>query len=591
MKMKRLLASVLALLLVVSILPIGALADDPNTGVLEVNYGTLTSNGTEEGGRGSGTVNNNNGTITNNYGTVNTNREFVCDTYNPTISNNFGYVGENKNIVENNRMNGEVTTNNGTVTNNYGLVRENKNTVVNNKSTGNVSTNNGTVTINAGTVGINNENVNTNSGKVTENNGSITTNGFKGEVTTNNEDVTYNKGTVVTNAANGTVANNYGNIGTNVGTVNTNATAKDGTVKGVIKTNTGIVNTNRKGATVVTNTNLIKENYGIVGSPVEEDDGDIHDYGGNEGTIQLNAGTVTSNAVGAEIEKNTDTLEMNYGTVDENTGTVEYNFEVGEVTNKSGGEVTYNRGTVNNEKDGTLYEYFTEFADGEEPETDKPSKTITEEGTYYGILIDKGTAPEAADAGTWKNGFALVQKKLGEVLDLGSIFKQDGYEVIGYQDASPVEMALDEDAAGPEMVSGTEYNENRPSWLRLIWGKIKAAVKPSASSDDPEPKTVQNNIPTSLSAGQVKVGAYVRRGNLLFRIIEVTDNDIQVATVGKLSDEALADMLGFLKQHLSDAQIAKINGEPKLLEQELVTYFFGDSYEHIAFRAAKDLFE
>ena len=88
----------------------------------------------------------------------------------------------------------------------------------------------------------------------------------------------------------------------------------------------------------------------------------------------------------------------------------------------------------------------------------------------------------------------------------------------------------------------------------------------------------------------MKVGAYVRRGNLLFRIIEVTDNDIRVATVGKLSEEDLADMLGFLKQHLSDAQIAKINGEPALLEQELVTYFFGDSYEHIAFRAARDLF-
>ena len=56
------------------------------------------------------------------------------------------------------------------------------------------------------------------------------------------------------------------------------------------------------------------------------------------------------------------------------------------------------------------------------------------------------------------------------------------------------------------------------------------------------------------------------------------------------SEEDLADMLGFLKQHLSDAQIAKINGEPALLEQELVTYFFGDSYEHIAFRAARDLF-
>ena len=129
------------------------------------------------------------------------------------------------------------------------------------------------------------------------------------------------------------------------------------------------------------------------------------------------------------------------------------------------------------------------------------------------------------------------------------------------------------------------YLMNAPTWLQILWKKI---VKPA--SDEPEVKTVQNNIPTSLSADQVKVGAYVRRGNLLFRIIEVTDNDIRVATVGKLSEEDLADMLGFLKQHLSDAQIAKINGEPALLEQELVTYFFGDSYEHIAFRAARDLF-
>ena len=553
MKMKRLLASVLALLLVVSILPIGALAVDIETGANEEwvnipidnnrgtigeNVSTITNNGTSGDGPDSGTVNKNAGTITNNYGTVQSNAS-ADESYHPTIFHNHGLVVKNNGLVENNRMNGEVATNNGTVSNNNGQVGATKTTT--DPNTGDEI-----------------EEIVSDTGNF----GTITTNG--------------KTGTVLVNQKGGTIGNNC-----------------------------GTVNINSDGGLVITNSNVIEQNNGDVGYTYDMGDGFFGVKGGNEGTIklnagtvtsnegtiELNAGTVTSNAVGAEIEKNTDTLEMNYGTVDENTGTVEYNFEVGEVTNKSGGEVTYNRGTVNNEKDGTLYEYFTEFADGEEPETDKPSKTITEEGTYYGILIDKGTAPEAADAGTWKNGFALVQKKLGEVLDLGSIFKQDGYEVIGYQDASPVEMALDEDAAGPEMVSGTEYNENRPSWLRLIWGKIKAAVKPSASSDDPEPKTVQNNIPTSLSAGQVKVGAYVRRGNLLFRIIEVTDNDIQVATVGKLSDEALADMLGFLKQHLSDAQIAKINGEPKLLEQELVTYFFGDSYEHIAFRAAKDLFE
>ena len=45
----------------------------------------------------------------------------------------------------------------------------------------------------------------------------------------------------------------------------------------------------------------------------------------------------------------------------------------------------------------------------------------------------------------------------------------------------------------------------------------------------------------------------------------MNDDSIRVATVSKLSEQALADMLGFLKQHLSDAQIAKFIGEPELL--------------------------
>ena len=564
MKMKRMVASVLALLLVVSLLPISALAmvDNPVGGTIDVpsdesmdnnqgtvnrNEGTIVNNGTGNGGVSSGTVVQNVGTITNNYGTVKQNVQLNTPDPNGSqikkigeIAHNYGVVEYNSAIVETNEANGLVG------------VRDTVGEPVVKEGTGNFGT------------------VNTNNGTITTNGKTVNTNGQSGTILVNEAAIGTNSGTVKTNAEGGTVETN----------------AKDGK----IETNNGTVNTNNEGGTVKTNNKLIKKNYGAVGTSVVEADGSISYYGGNEETIELNAGTVTSNASGAEIKQNTGTLELNFGTVVENTGTVEYNFEVGEVTNKSGGEVTYNRGTVNNEKDGTLYEYFTEFADGEEPETDKPSKTITEEGTYYGILIDKGTAPETADAGTWKNGFALVQKKLGEVLDLGSIFKQDGYEVIGYRTESFAEMALDEDAAGSEVVSGTEYTANMPGWLSLIWGKIKTVVKPSGPSDDPEAKTVQNSIPTSLSADQVKVGAYVRRGNLLVRIIEVTDNDIRVATVGKLSEEDLADMLGFLKQHLSDAQIAKIIGEPALLEQELVTYFFGDSYEHIAFRAARDLF-
>ena len=195
-------------------------------------------------------------------------------------------------------------------------------------------------------------------------------------------------------------------------------------------------------------------------------------------------------------------------------------------------------------------------------------------------------------------GTKLLQAVENTIVKLADLFKRDGYELVGYNDITPEPEYPDEDWDGPveyalnnnpsaQELSATEFQATRPSILSLIW---KAIVKPAAPSGDPEPKTVQNNIPTTLSADQVKVGAYVRQGNLLFRIIEVGDDYIRVATVPKLSEQALADMLGFLKQHLSDAQIAKINGEPALLEQELVTYFFGGTFEHISFYAAPDLF-
>ena len=79
-------------------------------------------------------------------------------------------------------------------------------------------------------------------------------------------------------------------------------------------------------------------------------------------------------------------------------------------------------------------------------------------------------------------------------------------------------------------------------------------------------------------------------GKMMFKIIEVTDDSIRVATAWALSEAELADMLGCLKNHLTAEQIAKFIGEPKLLEEALVARFFGDNLEHIAFRAAKDLF-
>ena len=651
MKMKRLVATMLVLLLVTSLLPITALADtlpdnkegdtvsvgsgdtmDVNNGTVTTNRGTVgTNNGTvtenkKNVGINNGKIATSNGTVTENNkqidtnafagkvetnndtvvfnkGTVKTNAEDGTVKYNyGKVETNQGTVNQNTNLIRNGEtvQSGSIDINKGTVDTNDTHVNQNEGTVATNNGTvttnrGTVGTNNGTVTENKKNVGINNGKIATSNGTVTENNKQIDTNAFAGKVETNNDTVVFNKGTVKTNAEDGTVDKNWGNITDNNGNVNTNERIiKNGVeFRGVIENNNGTVKTNGEGGT-------IENNSGTVGSRNDDDEGTPNTQKGNHGVIYGNTGTVIFNDGviaynGAKVEKNAAggvnmvegttnpnaTVELNQGTIYENYGTIGANAE--------DGEVFANYGTVVNTQGGKLHEYVYEYTDDEDP-GEETSTTITEAGTYYGVLIDKGDAPEGAEAGTWKNGMALLQKKLDEVLDLGSIFKQDGYKVIGYQKVDVAVMAMDEDAAGSEMVPGTEYRENMPGWLRLIWEKIKTVVKPSASSGDPEAKTVKKTVPTSLSGDQLKAGAYVRRGNMTFVIIEVTDNDIRVATAGKLSEQDLADMLGCLKKHLSDAQIAKINGEPALLEQELVNYFFGGRNEHIAFRAARDLF-
>ena len=549
MKGKRLVATMLSLLLVVSLLPMTALAADVNTGTLDVlrpsdemknnqgsvgqNLGSITNNGVkpEEGqpvNPNSGTVetNYNNGKIANNYGTVNHNDG---SSGNPQISKNYGTVNTNssgRDVARPGNKDGIVE--------NYGLVQTNTSggSIGTNAEGGTVKTNGvgGTIENNSGTVGSRNDDAE----KTPD-----TNKGNHGEI--------------------------YGNTGTvifNDGTINYNGAKAEKNDAGNVKKVEGTTNPN---ATVVLNQDKIYENYGTVGINAEG------------GMVQKNYGTVNNGDGGDVLD--------NYGTVNNGDGgDVLNNYDT--VNNGEGGEVLCNYGTVVN-TGGTLYEYVSEYTDAVGSMETTP---IKEAGTYYGVLINKGDAPEDAEAGTWKNGSAFVQKKLGEDLDLGSIFKQNGYTVIGYQKEDAAVMAMDEDAAGSGMVRDTKYKENMPGRLRLIWEKIKTVLKPSGSSGDPEAKTVKKTVPTSLSGDQLKVGAYVRCGNMTFVIIEVTDTDIRVATANKLTEQDLADMLGCLKKHLSDAQIAKLIGEPELLEQELVNFFFGGRNEHIAFRAARDLF-
>lgn len=520
MKMKRMVACVLALLLVVSLLPMTALAEgtfDQKDGTIEegqeftyneaqnvTNYGTVTNN------TWGSTASPLPVSIKENYGTV---------------VNNGGYADDHKGTVENNHADGTVVNNDktGTVVNNYGLVTNNTGTVNNNES--------------GGTVVNNNE-----GGKVTNNeeNGIVVNNG--GEIQTN-------RGTVG-KKENGQVVAGSGNnnaIGANYGTVISN-------------NENGIVGTN-------TDTGKIEINDGTVGK--FNDEGKPLSQTGNYGTIGINNKSVTFNQNGATIVTNNGKVASNYGTVE---------------TNAIDG-VVYNKDTFPGIASRSLDDEGA-AAPEEKPNVDGVGTNFgtvydkTKEGaktTYYGLSwgdnVDNLNSIESfVQADTTLNLDAEAAKASL------SGYTMTGYTAFARNNGKDVEITS----------NITNYLMNAPVWLKIMWKQIVTAVEPA--SNEPEVKTVKNTVPTSLSADQVKVGAYVRRGNMTFRIIEVTDNDIRVATVGKLSEEDLADMLGCLKKHLSDAQIAKIIGEPALLEQELVTYFFGDSYEHIAFRAARDLF-
>ena len=550
MKMKRLLASVLALLLVVSLLPIGAMAaEDTKAGqtVDEIKSGD--------------TMNNNKGTVTTNNGTL-----------------------------KHNLSGGEVVTNNKDITTNH-----TGGTVDTNASTG-------TITENWGTVNDNSGSIKTNEANPKE--------GKAGVVVVNNNSIGTNKGTVETNAEGGKIETNNGTVGEK--DENGNAVAGTGN-NGTIETNNGTVISNNEDGTVVTNAKggEIETNNGTVGV-VDEYETTPNGYGkpipedgtGNFGNIDINNGSLIVNHEDATVGINNGDIELNYGDIDTNNDYVVWNYGTVETNNDY---VVWNYGTVEtNTIDGTVWNETTQDQNGQNVTgtvTNNYGTMITNTGkvdedgrsiykTEYGVQVQN------TDGGA---GTKLLQAVENTIVKLADLFKRDGYELVGYNDITPEPEYPDEDWDGPveyalnnnpsaQELSATEFHATRPSILSLIWKAIVKPAAPSGSSGEPEPKTVQNNIPTTLSADQVKVGAYVRQGNLLFRIIEVNDDYIRVATVPKLSEQDLADMLGFLKQHLSDAQIAKINGEPALLEQELVTYFFGGTFEHISFYAAPDLF-
>ena len=468
MKLKRMVACVLALLLMVSLLPMAAMATDNEDNNATISTPIDTNTGNSVTVTKTGSIQTNEGTVSTNNGKIVENKQTVVN--NVTLRDNYKDPNYNSGCIE---------TNMGTVTNNgvapgegvptgyfSGYVKDNQGTIENNYGT--VNTNKDTVVTNACHVEINNQTVTTNRGTIYKNG--------------SNQNTTAK---VETNAKGGKVDFNFAEITTNDGEVSNNQST------GEIETNNGTV--------------LINQERGTIGT--------------NNGTVENNRGTVETNTIDGVV---------NNSSRDSSEGTVTQNF-------------------------GTMVD-----------------KTSDVEKTYYGLSWGDNVQSLTLLKGDVEAGTTGIN--LGEYAAKAS---RSGYKMTGYT-------AFARKDGEDSQITGdtTNYLMDAPVWLQILWEKL------GGKSTQP----TRTPVYTKLSADQVKVGAFVRCGNMTFKIIEVTDDSIRVATVGKLSDAALADMLGFLKQHLSEAQIAKLIGEPELLEQELVSKFFGGSDEHIAFYASPDLF-
>ena len=531
MKRRRLLSLTLALLLVVSLLPVSVLATDiqpgeptevfaqetidNNYGDVGSNYGTIKNNVTVDGVTKSGFVGHNYGTVENNYGVVERNIE--------TITNNNGTVGKKD-------ESGNVVSGSG----NYGTIEKNYGTVYNNQKDGTVETNNKTIEENYGTVGKKDENEvvvpgSGNSGTVEENYGTVITNNENGTVETNYRKVLINQkgGTIETNK--GTVEENNGTVENNNGTVEEN--------NGTVETNYNNVKTNNG---KITDNNLDVDTNGTNGT-IETNDHHVYI---NNGRIITNNDSVTYNS---------GTIETNNGTVNTNSGTVETNAIDGVVKNPISVEtgIVTNFGTVGN--------------------NDIKGKTYF--GLSWGNSVEKLTSIES-----------FVEKDTPKNLDeIAQGVQRSGYKMTGYT------AYYRDDRKDVKIDSTADYQMKAPTWLQILWEKIVNKSESHADDDTATPvRTV--TYPTKVTAEDVKVGTVVQRKGMRFQVIEMDDGSILIATVGKLSQKDIEDMKAFLAKYFTAEQLEMLLGDPELLSDELVAKYFGGSLEHICFRAAKDIF-
>ena len=464
MKLKRILACTLTMLLMFSFLPVSAMAETIN-----VDCGvTLTTDVDVNIGDG------------------------VDVSQNVTVGANYG----------------DMATNEGTVETNYNLVETNKGTVNANQSTDSFK---GTITSNEGTVDANFGTINTN-----EADGSV---GFY-------YDDTAKYGELWGYHIDGSKGN-YGTIGTNEGTVSTNGGLR------------------------------------FYADPTSNSGYSIQEHTGCEITTNAESGFVVKNSEGNSIGTNKGTVVLNDGTVGNNSG-----------------EVKLNCGTVVNVEGGTLYDYIS--PDG----VNETKEAVTDTGTFYGIQIDQGWVYDFENGeyvtdengyDVYLDGYAALNRQAGETVDLSSLFTYGDYEVAGY-------FADDNDyASGATYTAGTA-----PSYLSLVWGKLKAVIAAGPAGTEP---VLPFDLPDSVAAKDITVGTDVKVNGVIFRVIEMDEDSITVVTMCDLSHGDLNDPMAFLAKYLTARQLELLQSSPERISGELAARLFGGNTQHIVFKAAKNLFE
>ena len=402
----------LALLLVVSLLPMAAMAEE----TFETENGTIAK-GQE--------VTYNLAENVFNDGTVTNNGPLASSSPTPSI-----------------------LYNNGTVVNNGGSSDSEKGTVVNNKDDGTVENNKptGTVEYNYGLVGKKDESGNLITDDSSGNSGTVK----------NNKD----GGVVVNNSGGNVYYNHSSGDGTNPGVINNGGTVNDN--NGTMDNLAGQVHSNNEGGKIL-------NNYGIVGESFKT----CQSGTPNDPWLptEFNRGTVVTNHMSGEVTNNTKyggVVEKNYGTVYDTPGQIKATYYGlhGEDENKetdtmyteegyslghtAGAEVNLDDTAASYQREGYKLSSYTVWTyDKDSTAADKLVEQNVGDRTKYSItaptllkLVWEKIVTAVASSG---GGEAVPTSYDPDYIGLGSVIfiNEKGYKVVEIKDDAYVVVTFD----------------------------------------------------------------------------------------------------------------------------------------------------